>query len=176
VTEALERCEEELLRWVREQRAIVLNRPVFNGFSIGMRNDYVFLHPELLAALFLLRRGNPQSGRRFVLDVVDDLWKNVDRHDGFMGQDGMVTSVDQLWAARLVSEFQRVRRERDGIDRLLPRIDAYLVPRGKARIVWIVALLVIALGLSILVSGWVGVATFVVGVAFLLVEYIFERR
>lgn len=178
VTSALDMCERELIRWIHTQ-TIVLNRPVFNGFSIGERNDYVFLHPELLVALFLLRRNSPPRGRRFVLDVVNALERNVAPREraGFMGQDGMITSVDQLWAARLIQEFQRARKAPEGIDRLLPRPDAYAVPHTrKTAWFWIAVLLATAIALSLFVNGWVGVVPVALGLVFFLIGRIRPQR
>jgi hypothetical protein len=160
IKDALKECERHLINWVHGPGAgIVLNRPVFNGFSLGARNDYIFLHPELLIALFFIKRNSPPRGRRFVLDVVDGVVRNVDRHSGFMGQDGYVTSVDQLWTARLIHDFRNTYKSPGGPDRLLPRPDVWLLPHSlKSALGWIVVVLMSALALMFWVEKWVGVA------------------
>lgn len=180
VDQALDRCRRELLRWIADQQAIVLNRPVFNGFSIGKRNDYVFLHPEILAAIFLIRRqgakrsrgGIAERGRRFVLDVVSQVVANAIERDGFMGQNGMVSTVDQLWAGRLIVAFRETVESR-GVTALIPTPEAYFAPTSvKGRLVWMVALLAAALALSFLVSGWVGLGTGIVGVLLVMFQWL----
>jgi hypothetical protein len=106
----------------RRARRIVLDRPVFIGFSTGETHDYIFLHPEIVVALFLLDIGNPPVGRRFVLDVVSALLANIDENDrGFMGQSEMLTTVDQLWVCRLLHKVDATARL-FGLSRLQPRL------------------------------------------------------
>jgi hypothetical protein len=152
IDSALKTCQTRLIRWGRTQKVIIIDRPVFYGFSIGDRNSYSFLNPEILAALFLLKRGNPHRGRRFVLGVINALADNtVD--GGFTGQNGVMSAVDQMWASRLLGRFLTVKDEPGGITRLLPVRDqrAFLVDT-RSRIVAVVALAVAALGVVALTA------------------------
>lgn len=103
VSDAIETCRSELLERIRDQ-PIVLDRPIFYGFSMGESNDYLFLHPEILTALFFLR-ADTVDARGYVLRVTRRLLDNIEREKAFMGQSEMISSVDQLWAARLLREL-----------------------------------------------------------------------
>jgi hypothetical protein len=169
VLRGLERCVNELTRWTREQHTIVIDRPIFNGFSIGKRNDYIFLHPELVAAVLFLELDNPPATRRFVLRVVEALSANTLQWQGFMGQSGMISSVDQLWAARLLSRFIRRREKKQPF---LPTVDSYLIPSTRrGRLLWGALLVAISIGFSVF-FGWPVIASSIIG-ALLIVVGIF---
>jgi hypothetical protein len=106
IFDARKRCIAELTQWSRNE-AIVLDRPLFNGFNLGSTTDYTFLHPEILASLYLLSVGNPIPTRRYVAKVTLSVVENVKQRGYFEGQPGMGATVDQLWAARLLDSFQR---------------------------------------------------------------------
>jgi hypothetical protein len=125
VYEALRRIDEFLLEWSNGPERVVLSRPVFNGFTIEDGHDYLFLHPELLTALYFLER-DVVAGRKYVLEIVDALCDNVTVHGAFEGQSRVVSTLDQLWAVRLLDKFMRVWEER-GVDGVRPKWQ--LVPR-----------------------------------------------
>ena len=106
IEEARRLCDREIDRWrERERRGVVVNRPIFEGFNLGDANDFTFLNPEVMGALYLLRRGNPKPTRRFVLQVVDEVRRTVPEQRAFVGQIGMEATVDQVWASRLLHAF-----------------------------------------------------------------------
>jgi hypothetical protein len=153
IATALQSCEDRLLEWTDSQRTIVIDRPIFYGFSLGTRTDYSFLHPELLTALFLLRRGNPPKGRAYVLRVMKHLTDNIINHNGFVGQNGVMSSVDQMWAMRLIAEFRAVRDSDDGRQRLLPVRDQRVLLRdNRSRVVAVIVVLLVALGFALATS------------------------
>jgi hypothetical protein len=154
VIAALDLCEERLTERFGGRTQLVLDRPVFMSFQLGSGTDYMFLHPELLAALFFLRRQNPLPTRRFVLRVVEQLTDNVTRNSGFAGDGGAIPAVDQLWAARLLAEFV-VEHETRGTESFLPRWDS-LVGLGTTRNRYGALALVIVL---VVVFGLVGGAS-----------------
>jgi hypothetical protein len=116
---AIDQCKEELAAWSGRE-TIVLNRPLFHGFNLGEWTDYTFLHPEIVAALFLLRAGNPRSTRRYVAKVVGEVVENVKSHGYFEGQPGMGATVDQFWASKLLAEFQQINADPTRRQILLP--------------------------------------------------------
>jgi hypothetical protein len=154
ITDALTLCQTRLIRWGRDQRVVTIDRPVFYGFSIGDRNSYCFLNPEILATLFLLKRNNPHPGRRFVLRVVDALADNTANAGGFIGQNGVMSAVDQMWASRLLGLFLQMKDGPNGTTRLLPARDqrAFLVDT-RSRIVATLALVFAALGVILLTGS-----------------------
>ncbi len=122
--QALARCRQELLTWRKSERSLVINRPQFEGYQLGTTTDYLMLNPEVMAALFFLRRGNPKPARKFVANTTREVVRNVERHDGFEGQLGMVPTVDQEWAARLCHLFMATYRDSNTQHALRPvRID-----------------------------------------------------
>lgn len=106
VATALRLCHRELLAWrKREGRSLVVDRPLFEGYQLGRSTDYLIFNPELMAALFFLRNDNPRPARRFVAAVTRELEWNVQANRGFEGQLGLMATVDQEWAARLLHLF-----------------------------------------------------------------------
>jgi hypothetical protein len=147
VAAALERCKTRLQAWATKQKIIVIDRPVFYGFSLGARNDYCFLHPEILASLLFLRLGNSRRTRSFVLRVMRCLTDNIIGAHGFIGQNGVMSSVDQMWAMRLISEFRAQHDGADGPRRLLPIFDQRLrLVDRRSRVFVVIALLLVGLG------------------------------
>jgi hypothetical protein len=172
VRRGLERCLKELTDWAREQRPIVIDRPIFNGFSIGSRNDYIFLHPELVATSFFLEEGNPAPTRRFVLRVIEALCSNTLQWQGFMGQSGMISSVDQLWACRVLAQFNEQQTAGAPV---LPRVDEYVVPSTRwGRIAWGIVLVAASIAFSAL-FGWAVLASTLVGAVFIVVGLFFSE-
>lgn len=111
VRAAVKRSQEELDQWQQHEPGIVLDRPLFHGFNLGDRTDYTFLHPEIVASLFLLRANNPRRTRRYVAHVARELVENIERHGYFEGQPGMAATVDQLWASKLLDAFHRTHAD-----------------------------------------------------------------
>lgn len=173
IEKALNLCQQRLIQWGRTQKVITIDRPVFYGFSLGDRNSYCFLNPEILAALFLLKRNNPRRGRRFVLRVVDALADNTVNAGGFIGQNGVMSAVDQMWATRLLGRFLNLKDDDlHGSARLLPVRDqrAFLVD-ARSRIVAVLALAAIAFGVLLLTDDgpfWRSFGVWFVAVVMLL--------
>lgn len=177
VLRALDKCERTLLEWAHSQRSIILNRPVFNGFSLGRRNDYIFLHPEILCALFFLQRRSVNIGLQFALDVLEAIQVNIDRHRGFMGHDAMIASVDQLWAARLITRFLEAQKTR-GSESLVPHagnIFRWHTRRGK--LFWISGSVGV-LGIGAIFALGVIAAAFTIAAALLgmFIDHVRQRR
>jgi hypothetical protein len=114
VAHALRCCEEHLTNWARARPSPIIDRPWFNGYSEGATTNYMFLSPEVLAAIFFLSRDNPESTRSYVVEVVRGVVDNIlggegtPRHEGPRGfriQRSMEGAVDQMWAARLLWAF-----------------------------------------------------------------------
>lgn len=115
VEQALNRGKRFLCARARASRKPVIDRPAFHSFTQNDGNDYLFLNPEILTALFLLNSGCPRKGRMFVLRVVAALAENIvprnlprgEKHEprGFAIPGGMVGTVDQMWASRLLLAF-----------------------------------------------------------------------
>lgn len=165
IVDALALVQRRLITWGSAEREIVIDRPVFYGFSMRSRNDYGFLHPELLAALFLLRRGSPPAGRAFVLRVMRALTDNVDRRGGFVGQNGVMSTVDQLWAMRVITAF----REAYDADRLQVtpvRDQRALVQTPRSRFMAFIVIVLLAVGIVMVTADpfWPGVGAIVAGV------------
>lgn len=164
VAEALDTGEKRMIAWAHRQRRLALDRPYFNGFSEGHFTDYVFLTPEFLVALFLLKRGNPPGGRRFVLRTVSGLTDNIAPQiaedddpaktpsgSGYRVQGGMVRTADQVWVVRLLREFGQVKEstERD----LLPLGTGWITTRrGILTLAFVLA--VVYTVLTVRDSGW----------------------
>lgn len=92
-----------------------IDRPHFHGFNEGDTNDYIFLSPELLMALYFLCGRNPPATRTFVLRVVRGIADNIldERAAGQAGDlkgfriqsSSMMGTVDQMWAARVLLQY-----------------------------------------------------------------------
>jgi hypothetical protein len=134
IKDGLERCKQELLGWQRREPSIVLHRPLFQGFNFGSFNDYVFLHPEIVASLFLLQAGSPRRTRRFVAHVVGELVENIEDHGYFEGRPGMGATVDQMWGSQLLDVFYEIHAEEHRRHLLMPPWIA------TARMRWIVVI------------------------------------
>jgi hypothetical protein len=114
-----------------------IDRPHFHGFNEGPENDYLFLSPELLVALYFLKGANPPTTRVFVLRVLEAVVGNVldERVAGRAGDlpgfrvqtSSMMGTVDQMWAARVLLAYH-TRFERDYSSLRPPR-----VPRPRFR-------------------------------------------
>lgn len=123
VQTALDRVRAVLLNWCARGKLAGAERPTFIGFGLGDRTDYLFLSPEILAALFFLRDGNPEKSKSFVLHTVDSIATEVLEQGGVMLGSSHMSTVDQLWAMRLLTEFRRVFDEPRGRQDLAPRLD-----------------------------------------------------
>jgi hypothetical protein len=134
VQQAIERADSRLVAWAREQADIRIDRPMFNGFSVGTTTDYLFLHPEILAALYFVRRGDPGPTRAFVLSVARAVAENIERNRGLMVSNGVIATVDQLWATRFLLEL-RILHQDHGLVAVAPPVDASEV-RQRARANW----------------------------------------
>jgi hypothetical protein len=145
---AIDRCKRELHAWQQHEPGIVLDRPLFHGFNLGDWTDYTFLHPEIVASLFLLRVDNPRPTRRYVAHVTRALIDNIARHDCFEGQPGMAATVDQMWASKLLDAFHRTHADPTRRHILRP----LLIATGRMRWV-IVALVVSACAIVAAVTG-----------------------
>lgn len=107
----------ELREWASKIRDPSIGRPYFNCYSRGSSNDYIFLSPELLTALFFLAEDKQRSSRAFVLKVVKAVAENIvpeampaelrEQPHGFSIQRGMEGTVDQMWAMRLLRAFHK---------------------------------------------------------------------
>lgn len=106
VAEAIDVIAARLTTWANTRGVIRVDRPMFSGFSVGATTDYLFLHPEILTALFFLGRDNPPQTRGFVIEVVEALSTNVNANEGLRVSNGLKATVDQLWAFRFLFEFR----------------------------------------------------------------------
>lgn len=132
---AIDHVEDRLRAWAEAQEVARVDRPLFNGFSVGSTTDYLFLHPEILAAFYFLGRGHPDQTRSFVVSVVSAVAENIADHDGLMVSNGIIATVDQLWAYRLLFAF-RTRHQDEGLEGVAPIADAHAVrqlARQRAR-------------------------------------------
>jgi hypothetical protein len=120
VERAIGKVDQRLSDWARPQSDLRIDRPAFNGFSVlGDKTDYLFLHPEMLAALYFLTRGNPEQTRGFVVSVVRAVSANVTANRGLSVSNGVVATVDQLWVMRLLLTF-RTRYSEEGLESVSP--------------------------------------------------------
>jgi hypothetical protein len=149
---ALDICVDRLTDWAKTRDRVLLGQNAEHHYWTPLpgsgRNHYMFYLPEVLAALALLRVGNPPATRRFVLRVVEDVAGNVRTHGGFKSpSNDRFASVDQLWVYHLLTQFSSCAAEDPG--GLLPRVAVVVMatPIGK---MWVVAAL---LGLGIAASA-----------------------
>jgi hypothetical protein len=134
VREAIANVHERLSSWARSHEEIRVDRPMFSGFSVGPTTDYLFLHPEILAALFFVRQDNSQSTRAFVIEVAEAVSSNIKANDGLKVSNGLKATVDQLWAFRFLCELRQLRTE-GGLDSIAPPAGEQAV-RERANILW----------------------------------------
>jgi len=174
VRQAIDRCREELLAWRKRERNLVLNRPLFEGYQLGTSTDYLIFNPEIMAALFFLRSDNPRPARRFVALVTHEVSRNVQSNAGFQGQLGMIPTVDQEWASRLLHEFAGIYNDKTRRPLLLPgRLTSPLVRWGL-----VVAAVAVLTGVLIAagVDFKTGVLVFVAGAILAVVLVIVGER
>jgi len=153
VTDALAQCRGELVNRVATTQHPAIDRPYFNPYSRGKVNDYLFLSPELLTTLlFLEDEARPLETRAFLLAVVDRIVKQIESSNlassdpqGFRVQRGMLGTVDQMWAARVLYAFHRAFRRNPAALRppgsLAVKTGTALIPITIAAIVLSVVLL-----------------------------------
>ncbi len=149
IDEAVKQCQEELERWNHREPAIILDRPLFHGFNLGKWTDYTFLHPEVVAAMFLLRTSNPRPTRRYVAEVTGELVENVKRRGYFEGQPSMAATVDQFWASKLFKEFQETYADSARRHILLP----VLIATGRWRWLLVLVIVIVFIAAAILTSS-----------------------
>jgi hypothetical protein len=174
VRTAINGCQTQLIEWRKRERTLVINRPLFEGYQLGRSTDYLIFNPELMAALFFLRNANPRPARRFVALVTRELTQNVQANRGFEGQLGMVPTVDQEWAARLLHLFGEIYDDRTRRHLLLPG------PLTSTRARWgffagsvlLLAGLLIAIGVDVRT----GVITFVFGAIVNAIILVMQRH
>ncbi len=134
VERAIGHIDGRLATWSRDQEEVRVDRPMFKGFSVGVTTDYLFLHPEILVALFFVRRGNPVHARAFVIDVAHAVSQNIEHNKGLTASNGVIAAVDQLWAMRFLLEL-RILHEQQGMQAIAPPADEAEV-RDFARARW----------------------------------------
>jgi hypothetical protein len=118
VTESFDLVRQELVDRHGGERCPAIDRPYFNPYSRGEVNDYLFLSPELLTALFFLEEDDrPADVRAFSLEVVHRVVEQIrtenrdsSNPEGFRVQRGMLGTVDQMWAIRVLFAFHRAHR------------------------------------------------------------------
>jgi hypothetical protein len=150
VIAAHRQCVISLIEWRRKERGLVVNRPIFHGYQLDGKTEYILLNPELLATLYFLRSGNPSKARRFVLGVVGAVTATAETHEGFEGQPGASPTVDQMWAVKLLRTFRAMNDDPGHRLLLRPRLTSVL------RIRWwtvLAAILVMVLAVGI-TSNW----------------------
>lgn len=162
VRTALTRCREGLLNWRRDERTLVIDRPLFEGYQLGTTTDYLIFNPELMAALFFLRNGNPRPSRGFVATVTREVAWNVQANHGFDGQLGMMPTVDQEWASRVLQLFTDTYRDKSRRHLLLP---GHLTDARVRLAAYLVILLVLVAVLYAIGQKLVAVIVFVLGAA-----------
>lgn len=156
-----------------------IDRPYFNPYSRGEINDYVFLSPEMLTALLFLETDErPREIRGFTLEVVGRIVDQIqaeNRHstnpEGFRVQRGMLGTVDQMWAIRVLYAFHRAYKRNP--DSLRP---ATLIVLGSGLL--IIPLLIVVIVLAVLLGGTWGAATAVIlgsALSAFLAPYIVHR-
>jgi hypothetical protein len=134
VQEAIENVDNRLVRWARSHEEIRADRPMFSGFSVGSTTDYLFLHPEILAALFFVRQENPIATRAFVVEVANVLTENIKANEGLKVSNGLKATVDQLWVFRFLCELRSLRTS-GGAEAVDPPAGEQEV-RERARALW----------------------------------------
>jgi hypothetical protein len=115
VEEGLATGRAELCRRFARVRKPTIDRPFFNPYSRRDEHDYIFLNPELLAALALMECVDSEPHvRAFVLSVVKRLVDQITSANrdsgepqGFRVQSDMLGTVDQMWAIRVLYAFHR---------------------------------------------------------------------
>ncbi len=162
IQDGIARCRSELIAWQRREPGIVLHRPLFHGFNFGRFTDYVFLHPEIIAALFLLQAGSPRRTRRYVAHVVRDLVENIEDHDYFEGRPGMGATVDQMWASKLLHLFYGTYSDEHRRHLLLPPWIATGRMRWIAVVAAVIGFAVVAASTNSAAGGAVGAGVGVV--------------
>lgn len=150
VNKALEKCRLTLLDWRRQERGLVVNRPIFHGYQLDGQTEYVLLNPELLAALFFLRLGNPYKARSFTLSVAAAVTMNVETHEGFEGQPGATPTVDQMWAVKLLRTLSEMNEDPGRKALLRPRL-ASVIQVHWWTVIAIIVVLTLVVGLT---SQW----------------------
>ena len=171
IEEARVACDRQIRDWRRQRRGPVeVSRPVFEGFNLGRATDYTFLNPEVLASLYLMRRGNPKPTRRFVLKVIGEIQANVPDQRGFVGQIGMEATVDQVWAAQALHQFRAIQQDAGRRKTLRPP----LAPTRR----WTAIMLLsgaVALGALVLSITDSALAAFIAGAAVTIAALPFAR-
>lgn len=148
VIDAVNICVEGLVDWRRKERGLVVNRPVFHGYQLGDQTEYILLNPELLAALFFLRRGNPIKARGFVLSTTAAVAQSVETNSAFEGQPGAEPTVDQMWAVKLLRQFGTMHDSAAEKALLRPRMTAAL------RLTWWnIALLILLMAFAVYLTA-----------------------
>ncbi len=113
VRAGLVECDALSAEWATDDRPLIIDRPYFRSYSDGENTDYMFLSPEIVVSLFLFqRRAGERPVAPFAIRVVEAVTESINGGHGhasglrgFQVQNGQEGTVDQLWAARLLSVF-----------------------------------------------------------------------
>jgi len=154
--EARSICVGRLIEWARHRDSALLGQTVEHHYWVPLpgagRNHYMFYLPDILAALALLRAGNPQPTRRFVLGVVEEAVNNSLKHEGYKtASNARICSVDQLWVYRLMAEVSQLTTT--NLTRLLPKLYVIVTSSPLRRISMFVGLLALGTGATVLGLG-----------------------
>ncbi|MBS1862158.1 MAG: hypothetical protein JSS68_10665 [Actinobacteria bacterium] len=163
VSEAAAAVRAELVSRHGGESCPAIDRPYFNPYSRGEVNDYVFLSPEMLTALLFLEADErPREIRGFALEVVGRIVDQIEtenRHssnpEGFRVQRGMLGTVDQMWAIRVLFAFHRAYRRNPATLRPASRI---VLGSGVIGVPLLIAIIV----LGVFFGGWIGSAVSVI--------------
>ena len=118
VKRALKSCDQRLRHWAESNPSPILARPWFNPYVDGTNIDYMFLSPEIVVALYFLKRGVEARNEAYVHTVVRHLTENINGPEGdqtprgYRVQSSLEGTVDQLWATRLLDAFVTYAHER----------------------------------------------------------------
>jgi hypothetical protein len=108
IDQALKHCDRTLLKWVRENPTPIIERPWSCAYVDNESNqDYMFLSPETMIAMYFHERELTGEPAEYVTVVVDAIAANMtaDSRTGARAlrvQDTREGTVDQLWAVKLL--------------------------------------------------------------------------
>jgi hypothetical protein len=108
---------DQLCQWLKQRKANSIGEIasyhywVFNG---GVQhNHYMYYPTDLLAALALIRAGNPKPSRQKVKKIIELLCRTISAEGGYRSRSSnRLATVDQMWAYRLLSAFNQAIADR----------------------------------------------------------------
>ena len=164
---AHELLTEKVCHWIKHLNATLIGETASYHYYVFSKNQqhnhYMYYPVDLLAALALLRAGNPKSSRMKVKWVVNVLCNMVFAEGGYRSKSSnRLATVDQMWAYDLLGAFKQAATDKPG-DILSPIAYALSGTQMRSILMAAAAFVLGAAGTAISTLNWLNLELRVLG-------------